>query len=177
MNKNHKIGLIIVAIAVTVPLILLSATYQGSASTVGKMTVPTDPSEILIDFSIDLGTEPIVVEKGRTVMIPIKVEAPNDAEKTLLVRLAPERGNIDPDQLDTALSETTVVLSKADVEAGKVADLGNGRGLREVAMLTLTPPSTMAPGNYTFGIEVEEQVDQELADALVAGTLVRVQVK
>lgn len=170
MKKNHKIGLLVAALVVAVPLILISTIYQGSATS-------ERPKEILIDFSVDVGNKPMVAARGKTVEIPIRIEAPNAAEKTLSIRLAPERGNIDPDQLDIALSKTSVVLSKNDIAAGKVTDLGNGRGIRDVATIAVSPPTNLAPGNYRIAIEVVEDVNTELADGLVSGAFVFVEVK
>lgn len=76
-----------------------------------------------------------------------------------------------------ALSKTSVVLSKNDIAADLVTDLGNGRGIRDVATLTVSPPTDLAPGSYRIGIEVVEEVNMELADGLVAGAFVFVEVK
>lgn len=167
MNKNHKIALILAAVAV--PLIILSmfASYQGGATSAARI------NSIGIDFSLYPETNPITIERGVTTSIPLKVEAPNDAEKTLRLRLTSGAGTIDPAQLNAALSKTTLVLSKLDVAEGKVTDLGSGRGTRDAGMLTLSPPATMLPGEYTFGIEVNQQEGEQVG----SGTIIYVTVK
>ncbi|MGH9876770.1 MAG: hypothetical protein ACREBU_17265 [Nitrososphaera sp.] len=168
MNRNHKIGLAFAVAAVAVPLILVSATFQGAAPR----------KDIGIDFSVYPETNPIVVERGKTTSIPLKVEAPNDAEMTLQIRLASGVGTADPGQFKAKLSEETLVLSKLDVTEGKVTELGSGsRGTRDAGTLTLNPPASMPPGNYTLGIEAERQINGESADALGSGTLIYITVK
>ncbi len=167
MNKNRKIALILAAIAV--PLIILSvlASYQGGTTSAARI------NSIGIDFSIYPETNPIIIERGVTTSIPLRVEAPNDSEKTLQLRLISGAGTIDPARLEAALSKTTLVLSKLDVTEGKVTDLGSGRGTRDAGTLKLIAPSTMSPGEYAFGIEVE-QIDGE---PVGSGTIIYVMVK
>lgn len=168
MNKNHKIALILAAVAVPLIILSVSASYQSGTTSAARI------NSIGIDFSFYPETNPIIVERGVTTSIPLKVEAPNDAEKTLQLKLTSGAGTIDPAQLNAALSKTTLVLSKLDVAEGKVTDLGSGRGTRDAGTLTLSPPATMSPGEYTFGIEVEQQIDGELVGS---GTIIYVTVK
>lgn len=168
MNKNNKLALALAAIAL--PLILVSASYQTLATN-------EEPEGVTIDFAVYPESDTIVVERGKVATIPLKVEAANDEQMTLQLRLALERGNADPAKLQAALSKATLVLSELDVADGKVTDLGNGRGLRDAGVLTLTPAASMSPGTYTFGIEAEKQADGKLADALVSGTIVTIEVK
>lgn len=169
MNKNQKIVMAFVAIAV--PLILLSASYQTLATS-------TDENEaIVIDFAVYPETDTIVVERGKAAVIPLKVEAPRDAEKTLQIRLTSYVGTLDPTTVSAVLSKTDLVLSKQDVLDNRVTDVGNNSVTRDAGVLTLAIPATMSPGTYTFGLEAEQQADGKLADALVSGTIVTIEVK
>jgi hypothetical protein len=171
MNKNHRIGLLLAAVAISLMIVSVSASYQGRTTSVAPI------NNIVIDFSVYPETSPIIVERGVAKSIPLKVEAPNDAEKTLQMRLTSGAGTIEPAQLDAALSQTTLVLSQLDVTEGKVTDLGSGRGTRDAGMLTLNPPASMPPGEYSFMIEVKQQAEGELANGLGSGSLIYVKVR
>ncbi|MGH9878239.1 MAG: hypothetical protein ACRD5H_11420, partial [Nitrososphaerales archaeon] len=119
MSKNLKIGIIVAA--AIVPLILLSAWLPGiGASEVKSTPITEEELAIFVDFSVAPETEPIVVEKGKTTTLALKVQAPNNAEKTLKISLVGGRGNAEPEQFDARLSTATVVLSQLDVAKGKV---------------------------------------------------------
>lgn len=171
MNRNHKIALILAVVAIPMIILSVSTIFQSRTTSAARI------NSIGIDFSVYPEANPIIVERGVTTSVPLKVEAPNDAERTLQMRLTSGAGTIDPAQLNAALSKTTLVLSKLDVTEGKVRDLGSGRGTRDAGMLTLSPPATMSPGEYTFGIEVEHPIDGELGDAVGSGTILYVTVK
>ena len=168
MNKNQKILLALTAIAV--PLILISASYPILAT-------PDDTNEpITINFTVYPENSRIVVERGETVTVPLKVEAPRDAEMTLQVQVV-SFGQDDPAALWAAVSEPTLVLSKQD--AG-VEHVGTVSSVRDAGMLTLAVPPTVSPGTYTFVIEAAKKADARLAgmaDELVSGTIVTVEVK
>jgi hypothetical protein len=172
MNKNHRMALILGGVAVLLIIVSMSASNQGSTTSVG-------PRDIVIDFSIypESHPDPIVVERGVAKSIPLWVEAPNDAEGTLQVQLASGLETIDPAQLNAELSQTTVVLSKLDLAEGKITELSSGRGIRDAGILTLNPPASMPPGEYTFMIEARQQANGELAPTLVSGAMIYVTVK
>lgn len=171
MNRNYKFGIIAASVAVILAIVSMFANNQG-------MTTSGGPRNIAIDFSVypENHPDPIVVERGAASSIPLKVEAPNDAEKTLHMRLS-GAGSLDPSQLNAELSQTMLVLSKVDVTEGKVTDLGGGRGIRDAGMLTLSPPTTMSPGEYSLALEVEQQINVELGDGVGSGTLIYITVR
>lgn len=158
-------------VAVAVPLVLLSASYQSLATS-------TDENEaITIDFAVYPESDSIVVERGKIAVIPLKVESPRDAEKTLQLRLTSDRGTLDPAMLSAVLSKTDLVLSRQDVLDNRVSDAGSNSVTRDAGVLTLAIPANMSPGTYTFALEAEQQADGKFADALVSGTIVTVEVK
>ncbi len=169
-------ALILAGVAVLLIIVSISASNQGGTTSVG-------PRSTVIDFSVypenHANAEPIIVERGLVKSIPLKVEAPNDAEGTLQMRLTSgaEAGMIEPKVLGAELSQTTVVLSRLDLAEGKVTELSEGRGIRDAGILTLNPPASMPPGEYTLMIEVENQPDGALAPTLGSGTLIYVTVK
>jgi hypothetical protein len=171
LNKNNKIALALVATAVL--LIAISATNSQMATSV----VRPPPQEIAVNFSVNPGSDTVVVEKGKSASVPLNVEAPINATMTLQLRVASEHGNADPEKLQSVLSNANVALSAQDIATGKATDLGNGRALRSAGMLTLNPAGTLATGTYTVAIEAVQQADGKLADGLVSGTIVTVVVK
>lgn len=172
MNKNQKIALALVAIAL--PLFAVSVSFSTAKTATSSTHLP--PS-IPIDFSIYPANDAIVVERGKATVVPLKVEALNNSTATMQIRLAFERGNADPELLRAALSKPTMVLSSLDVANGRAIDLGNGIGVWDVGTITLNAANTLPPGTYTFGLEAEQQVDGKLADKLVSGTIVTVTVR
>lgn len=143
-----------------------------------------EPQNILVDFSVypenHANVEPIIVERGVVKSIPLKVEAPNDAEGTLQMQLTSwaEDGMIEPEALNAELSQTTVVLSRLDLTEGKVTKLTEGSGIRDAGMLTLNPLTSLPPGEYSFMIEVrQQQVAGEPAPTEVSGKMIYVTVK
>ncbi|HEU4605157.1 MAG TPA: hypothetical protein VFS46_02845 [Nitrososphaera sp.] len=179
MNKNHRMALILGGVAVLLIIVSISAGNLGATTSVA-------PRNILIDFSVypenHANAEPIIVERGVVKSIPLKAEAPNDAEGTLQMQLTSwagaEAGLIEPEVLNAELSQTTVVLSRLDLAEGKVTKLTEGRGIRDAGMLTLDPPASLAPGEYSFMLEVrQQQVAGEPAPTEVSGTMIYVTVK
>src|SRR5687768_5317634 len=152
MNKNHMMALILAAVAIPLIIVSIATSNQGATTSVA-------PQNILIDFSVypenHANGEPIIVERGVVKSIPLKVEAPNDADGTLQMQLisGAEAGMIEPEMLNAKLSQTTVVLSRLDLTEGKVTKLTEGRGIRDAGMLTLDPPASLAPGEYSFMLE------------------------
>lgn len=172
MNRNNKIGIIAASAAVVLFIVSMWASNQG-------MTTSEGPREIAIDFSVypENRPDPIIVERGVAKSIPLKVEAPNDAEITLQLELAFGLDTVDPAQLDAELSQTTVVLSKTDLEEGKVTNLSSSRGIRDAGVLTLNPSPSMQPGEYLLMLEARQQITGELGSAAVSGALIYVTVK
>lgn len=173
MNKNFRIGMMA---AVAIPVILLVG-YQGMASSQEQQPTAEDELAVFVDFSIWLENRTIILERGETVSVPLKIQAPNDAEKTLRMSLLTGPGNADPEQFNARLSKASVVLSQLDVADGKVKNLAHNIGERPAGTLTVTAPANMEPGTYRFAIEAEAPADGVLADAVVAGTIVTIQVK
>ncbi len=181
MNKNHRMALIFAGVALVLVIALtISASNQGATTT----TSVAPRNNILIDFSVypENHPDPIIVERGVVKNIPLKVEAPNDAEGTLQIQLTSgggaEAGMIEPEALNAELSQTTVVLSRTDLTEGKVTGLTESRGIRDAGMLTLNPPASMPPGEYSFMLEVrQQQVAGEPAPTSVSGTMIYVTVK
>lgn len=118
----------------------------------------------------------IVVERGETTTIPLKTEAPRDAEKTLEIRLT-SYGGTDLATLGATVSKTEIVLSKSDLKNNEATNIGNVSEIRDAGMLLLTVPPTITPETYTFGLEAVQQADGRHADALVSGTIVIVEVR
>jgi hypothetical protein len=170
LNRNYKVGIIAAGAAISLAVAAVLASSQGTAMSGG-------PREIAINFSVYpenyANAEPIIVERGESKSIPLKVEAPNDAEATLQLRLE----TTEPAQLDAELSQTTVVLSKSDLADGKVTELGSGRGTRDAGMLTLNPPTSLQPGQYTLMLEATQQVSGEMHSGLGSGTIIYVTVR
>lgn len=85
---------------------------------------------------------------------------------------------VDPKVLNAELSQTTVVLSRLDLTEGKVTKLTEGRGIRDAGMLTLNPPTSLPPGEYSFILEVrQQQVAGGPAPTVGSGTMIYVTVK
>jgi hypothetical protein len=168
------VSLILAGIAVPLIIVSISASNQGT-------TTPIVPVNTVIDFSVypenHANAEPIIAERGVAKSIPLKVEAPNDAEGTLQMQLTFGPDTTDPAQLDAELSQTTVVLSKLDLAEGKVTELSPGRGTRDAGTLTLNPPVSMQPGEYSLMLEVENQPNGALGPTLGSGTLIYVTVE
>lgn len=174
MNKNYKVGIIAAGAAVALAIASVLASNQGTATSDG-------PRVVAIDFSVypenHANAEPIIVERGIVKTIPLKVEAPNDAETTLQLRLESEPYAMDPALLNAELSQTTVVLSRNDLAEGKVTELVSGRGTRDAGTLTLNPPASMQPGEYTLMLEARQEISVGMASAQVSGTLIYVTVR
>ena len=174
MNKFHKMALIFVGVAVLLIIVSISANNRGATTSVR-------PQNIVVDFSVypenHANDEPVILERGVAKSIPLKVEAPNDAEGTLQMQLTSGPELTDPTQLNAELSQTTVVLSRLDLAEGKVTQLSPGRGIRDAGTLILIPPVGMPPGEYSFMIEVKQQPDAGLTPTVGSGTLVYVTVK
>lgn len=170
MNRNYKVGIIAAAAAAALAVASVLASNQGTATS-------DAPREVAKNFSVypenHANAEPIIVERGAAKSIPLKVEAPNDAEATLQLRLE----TTDPAQLNAELSQATVVLSKSDLAEGKVTELGSGRGTRDAGMLTLNPSTSLQPGEYTLMLEATRQVRGEMHSGLGSGTLIYVTVR
>jgi len=152
-------------------------TAQATSEISSVQTSALKPVEIAIDFAIQAEDHIIVAERGQPVSIPLKVSVPVDTEKELKIKLAPERGNADPTKFNAELSKQSLSISKNDVSEGRAIPVTSNLVFRDAGILTLIPATDLRPGEYTFAIEAEQRVDMESADALVTGTLVRVQVK
>ncbi len=61
--------------------------------------------------------------------------------------------------------------------AVKVTQLSPGRGIRDAGILTLIPPVSMPPGEYSFMIEVKQQPEAGLTPTVGSGTLIYVTVQ
>ncbi|HKX80846.1 MAG TPA: hypothetical protein VJL54_01190 [Nitrososphaera sp.] len=168
------------------PQVTLVPEEQNNASENGQgATTFVSPHNILVDFSVypenHANAEPIMVERGVIEIIPLVVEAPNDAEGTLQMQLTswvgPEAGMIDPEELNAELGQTTVVLSRLDLAEGKVTKLTEDRGIRDAGTLMLDPPASVTPGEYSFILEVrQQQVAGEPVPTEVSGTMIYVTV-
>ncbi len=170
MNSNYKIAIIAAGAAVVLVIVSVFVSNQGVTTSAG-------PRNVAIDFSVypEGHPNPIIVERGMSKSVPLKVEAPNDAEKNLQMRLV--AGTMDPAQFNAELSQTTLVLSKTDLAEGKVTDLGTGRGTRDAGTLTLNPPASMPPGEYSLMLEVEQQATGEQGEVLGSGAFVYITVR
>lgn len=119
-------------------------------------TSSTEIEGIGIDFSVRPENNRIVAEKGRSITIPLSVDAPIDAEKNLKIKLDANRGNSDLAKFKPTLSKQNLVLTKNDVADGKAKAIGqSGGATRGAGDLKLNIPANIAPGEYTFAIEVE----------------------
>lgn len=178
MNKNHRMALILAGAAVLLVIVSILASNQGATTSVAPQNI--------LDFSVypenHANAEPIIVERGVVTSVPLKVEAPNDSEGILQMLLTSwagaEAGMVDPKVLNAELSQTTVVLSRLDLTEGKVTKLTEGRGIRDAGMLTLNPPTSLPPGEYSFILEVrQQQVAGGPAPTVGSGTMIYVTVK
>ena len=163
---------------------LLPVEENSSSESNPSAATSVESRNILVDFSVypenHANAEPIIVERGVTKSIPLVVEAPSDAEAILQMQLTSGAGAgagmIEPKMLNAELSQKTVELRKLDLAEGKVTELTNTRGIRDAGMLTLNPPVSVLPGEYSFMIEVRQQPDSGLVPTEVSGTMIYVTV-
>ena len=172
MNTTNKIAMAIVAVAV--PLIAIAAIYNFPITP--TQTDSFAQSGLVIDFTVYPANEEIVLERGKSTEIPLKVNALNDVERTLQVRVVYDRFNVDPRELEAELTEPTLLLRKIAVAEGE-SPAQSGIITRDAGTLILTPTPEMSPGIYTIGVEAEQQIDSTLADKLVSGTVVTIEVR
>jgi hypothetical protein len=118
------------------------------------------PNSIAIDFSVYSGSEPVQVNKGTTVTVPIMIESSRDADYTLTLLVRAERvmfnssSDHTSEGITVGLDKQSVVLSPRD----DLTTLAANRVERESgALLTVTATSDAIEGNYNYLLEAHRE--------------------